>query len=115
MPHQNMGKVIGELTNLINYEKDIKTPAAAASATNNAKEKCFEDEAIIQLSKSISKLEVQLMINLITAFVNRDKITENQGDNLKQRLQQIKMAINESSSNSKEIEVMLQQFTNEIL
>jgi len=55
------------------------------------------------------------MINLITAFVNRDKITENQGDNLKQRLQQIKVAINESSSNSKEIEVMLQQFTNEIL
>ena len=55
------------------------------------------------------------MINLITVFVNRDKITENQGDNLKQRLQQIKVAINESSSNSKEIEVMLQQFINEIL
>ncbi len=112
--HQNMGKVRAELTNLINYEKDIKTPAAT-SATTNAKEKRFEDEAILQLSKSISKLEVQLMINLITAFVNRDKITENQGDNLKQRLQQIKVAINESSSNSKEIEVMLQQFTNEIL
>ena len=87
----------------------------STTTTNNAKEKRFEDEAILQLSKSISKLEVQLMINLITVFVNRDKITENQGDNLKQRLQQIKVAINESSSNSKEIEVMLQQFTNEIL
>ena len=92
-----------------------ETPSKTTAATNNAKEKRFEDEAILQLSKSISKLEVQLMINLITVFVNRDKITENQGNNLKQRLQQIKVAINESSSNSKEIEVMLQQFTNEIL
>jgi hypothetical protein len=58
---------------------------------------------IFEFIKSLSKLGIQLLINKITIAINKDLITERRGEELKQKLQEIKTSLNESSSLSANI------------
>jgi hypothetical protein len=61
------------------------------------------------------KLKIQLVIEKITVMVNKDILTEVQGDDLKQRLRKIKAQINDQiGSNNKNVEAMLQQIIDDV-
>jgi len=101
--HQNMDKAIDLLNVLVKYTKDITIA-----------EKSIE-KSISQFINSTLKLKFQFAIENITVMVNKDIITEDQGDSLKQRLQKIKAPINDQScSNNKNVEAMLQQFIDDV-
>jgi hypothetical protein len=101
--HQNMDKAIDWLNKLAKYTKDITIA-----------EKSIE-KSVSQFINSMLKLKIQLVIEKITVMVNKDILTEVQGDDLKQRLRKIKAQINDQiGSNNKNVEAMLQQIIDDV-
>lgn len=106
--HQNIDKATEELSMVVESLKDIVTKAMSTEDIKNEDqrnkethehERRKEDNNIIfEFSKSISKLIIQLLINRLTIAVSKDIITERRGEELKQRLQEIKASVNNPSS-----------------
>jgi predicted acylesterase/phospholipase RssA len=128
--HQNIDRAIKELDSLMEYTKKVITKAEAAKETRNESQLKKQEEVIVvegkgqdvqgrwreeadddnnniniifEFIKSLSKLGIQLLINKITIAINKDLITERRGEELKQKLQEIKTSLNESSSLSANI------------
>ena len=96
--HDNIYRAIEELGSLLEYAKGI-----TIDVNNNINGNILKEiEAdMLQLIKSVSKLKIQLLINKVTVMVNKDKITESRGKELKLKLGEIKASIDHKTSSMK--------------
>ncbi|MDQ3835814.1 MAG: patatin-like phospholipase family protein [Thermoproteota archaeon] len=130
--HQNLDASMKELSHLVQDVRDVVTKAKPTKEITNEEESQLnkeqkgaqveekrrnEDDIILEFVKSISKLEIQLFINRLTIAVNKDIISERKGQELKQRLQEIKASIDQfsTSTSSKNYEEQLNQDLREFM